>query len=140
MSSFFIARITELRTVVSSSLSACSTRIKAILGSEFVSVTRHCEAFLLTCTSSSSRDHPIKSQPAGPPLAAIFRRIFEPLLLQSTSSSRISSSKCKQPDSGHAILVNLSVSKAFFLRFLSLCLSSLLRISSHPEGKIGDIF
>ena len=115
ISNFFMARITELRTIVSSSFNACSTNIRAILGSLLVKVTRHCAAFLLTCGSSSSNDQPIKSHPDGPPFDAIFLRILEPLLLRSTSSSLINSSICKQPVSGHAILVNFSASKALFL-------------------------
>ena len=135
-----MARITELRTFVSSSSNAFSTNIKAILGSLFVRVTKHCAAFLLTCASSSSNDQPIRSHPGGPPFAAMFLRILDPFLRRSTSSSLISSSICKQPVSGHAILVNFRASKALFLCVLLVLLNSLLKISSQPDGKIGDIF
>ena len=119
---------------------ATSTKIAAIRGSTLASETRVLDALLLTSASSSSKHHPIRSHPSAPAFEVKTLSIEAPLLLRSTSSSRISSSMCKQPVSDHLSEVDLSAENAFSLCFMSSCRNSLLSTCSHPDGKTGAIF
>ena len=93
MSNFFRALMTDFLTPASSSSIAASMNMVAMAGSLLARVTRVPEAFLLTWASSSSSDHPIRSHPVAPAFEAIVRRILEPRLRRSASSSRINSSR-----------------------------------------------